>query len=72
MQHGENLIVMLLLITYFTFVWIYVCLEIVNILQIKYYFGAYQKSEEKIKNIRLAINDPYWRPPPLQIVNVSL
>lgn len=40
--------------------------------QIKYNFSSYQKSEDKIKIMREKFNDPKWRPPPLQIVNVSL
>lgn len=41
------------------------------ILQIKYSFEPYQKSPERLKEIRLHFNDPFWRPPPLQVVNVS-
>ncbi|XP_062543504.1 transient receptor potential cation channel subfamily A member 1 isoform X2 [Armigeres subalbatus] len=39
---------------------------------IKYSFHAYQKSQEKIEQIRKATNDPKWRPPPLHVVNAMV
>lgn len=33
---------------------------------------AYQKSHERILKVRSILNDPKWRPPPLEVVNVSL
>ena len=40
-------------------------------IQIKYSFSAYQKSKEKIAKYRELINDPKWRPTPLEVANVS-
>ncbi|XP_050093578.1 transient receptor potential cation channel subfamily A member 1 isoform X1 [Anopheles aquasalis] len=39
---------------------------------IKYSFGAYQKSQEAIAEIRKTLNDPKWRPPPLHVVNAMV
>ncbi|CRK86167.1 CLUMA_CG000050, isoform A [Clunio marinus] len=41
-------------------------------LNIKYCFRLYEKSEEKIKLIREKLNDPKWRAPPLQVVNMMV
>jgi len=40
--------------------------------QIKYSFHAYQSSKDSVELRRKQMNDPYWRPPPLCVVNVSI
>uniref|UniRef100_A0A1B0CK24 Transient receptor potential cation channel subfamily A member 1 n=3 Tax=Lutzomyia longipalpis TaxID=7200 RepID=A0A1B0CK24_LUTLO len=41
-------------------------------LNIKYSFSAYQKSQAKIDEMRIILNDPKWRPPPLDVVNAMV
>lgn len=39
--------------------------------QIKYSFNFYQHSTLEIEALRLAMNDPKFRPEPLTVINVS-
>lgn len=43
----------------------------VDFFQIKYSFEIFQKSNAKLEYIRKTLNDPKWRPPPLQVAIVS-
>lgn len=40
--------------------------------QIKYSFKYYQHSQDEVKALRLALNDPKFRPEPLSVTNVSV
>lgn len=40
-------------------------------MQIKYSFKFYQQSKNQVDALRLALNDPKFRPEPLSVINVS-